>query len=66
VTVDLIIANLTQNAVTARKTIAEIEAVSGARLRVQGCAHHRHHHAGAARARADQEGFGTHHRKTMT
>ena len=49
VTVDMIIANLMQNAVTAQKTIAEaVEPLAGARtLRLQGCAGHRHHHPGA-------------------
>ena len=47
VTVDLIIANLTQNAATAQKTIADaVERIAGARdLRLQGRARHRHHHA---------------------
>ena len=47
VTVDLIIANLMQNAETAQKTIAEAVArLDGPRtLRVQGCARHGDHHA---------------------
>ena len=54
VTVDLIIANLTQNAATAQKTIAEaVERAAGARdLRVQGRARDRDHHAARARARS--------------
>ena len=49
VTVDLIIANLMQNAATAQKTIADaVEAACRrADLRVQGRARDRDHHAGA-------------------
>ena len=65
VTVDLIIANLMQNAATAQKTIAE--AVSRLRqpatLRVQGRARDRHHHAPGARARTDQKRARTDHRQ---
>ena len=49
VTVDLIIANLMQNAATAQKTIADaVERIGGAAdLRLQGRARDRHHHAAA-------------------
>ncbi len=52
VTVDLIIANLTQNAATAQKTIADaVETISRrTHLRMQGRAGDRHHHAGGAGA----------------
>ena len=58
VTVDLIIANLMQNAATAQKTIAEAVSRLGqhADLRLQGRAGDGHHHAAGARARADEEG----------
>jgi len=58
VTVDLIIANLTQNAATAQKTIAEAveDDFRRAHLRVQGRPRHRHHHPGAARPRTDAPG----------
>ena len=53
VTVDLIIANLMQNAATAQKTIAEavVAARRAAHLRVQGRAGDGDHHAAGARAR---------------
>ena len=65
VTVDLIIANLTQNAATAQKTIAEAVGRLDARahLRLQGRARHRDHHAARARARADEAGSRADHRE---
>ena len=60
VTVDLIIANLMQNAATAQKTIAEaVSRLDGAAdVRLQGRARDRDHHEAGARAGADEEGTG--------
>ena len=57
VTVDLIIANLMQNAATAQKTIAEAVSRLGAAadLRLQGRAGDGHHHPAGARARSRHE-----------
>ena len=59
VTVDLIVANLQQNAATAQKTIAEAVSPSGrhAQLRLQGRAGHRDHHG--ARAHPDPRSRGS-------
>ena len=65
VTVDLIIANLMQNAATAQKTIAEaVERLERrAHVRVQGRARDRHHHAAGASCPSRQEGSRADHRK---
>ena len=65
VTVDLIIANLMQNAATAQKTIAEAVGTRRrpADVRLQGCARDRDHHAARARARPGQEGARADHRE---
>ena len=62
VTVDLIIANLTQNALTAQQTIAAAVERSGrpAHLRLQGRARDRHHHP--ARTGADSRSDRSSHR----
>ena len=66
VTVELIIANLMQNAATAQKTIADAVSASDRRahVRVQGRAGDRDHHAGPNWCRRQtEEGPGAHHRQ---
>ena len=56
VTVDLIIANLLQNAATAQQTIADAveQLPHRTHLRVRARARHRHHHPAGRRPRAGQ------------
>ena len=65
VTVDLIIANLMQNAATAQKTIAEAVSRLPPRtdLRLQGRPRHGDHHAAGTRAGANEEGTCTNNRE---
>ena len=65
VTVEMIIANLMQNAKTAQQAIADggRPPAGGADVRLQGRAGHGDHHEAGGGAGADQEGSGADHRK---